>query len=576
MRICKYIYTIIAIVGVCSVQAQNDSISEDLTKTIKVYSEPKVQLSDAMRISVNPKAYDTLDLRVDLDYIVHSEPVPTTYKINQLKAVSVKGDKLPELYRGEASLGIGNYNALYANLRYMTERSRKKQLGIDAYHNSSFGKVKLDNKEKVPANFTQSYIKLHGKKFTNKLVMYGSVKPKYESYLLYGGETDTLLLPNNIVFDTTTNKKDLRRNVFSVNAKAGVSSKATDLTEFRHNTFAEYDFTWLEPKRMENLVAVSTFGKKEFESFNIGYTANANWTSINFNPADTTLEKNYLQTVLFPYIGISRDDWDVQLGVKLSHLFMANKFKPYPDFKAQYTLYNNALVPFLSYSGNYTTYSLKDILIENPYINDNIMLRPCNTKRNFQVGVKGLTTIKIPYSVSFSAQSFKDMHFWVNDAIYTDTLQNTFNAVYYDASRFSLNIETGIQNKKLNLNIGAKFHKYVLDTLEYAWHKPSIEANLTLKYNVINSRTNKNKLVAKAEILLQSKRYAYDPILNEAVKMNTIADLNVGLQYIYNSSLIIFLDVNNVTATKYNNFYLYPAQRINAMLGVTYSFSGVK
>lgn len=58
--------------------------------------------------------------------------------------------------------------------------------------------------------------------------------------------------------------------------------------------------------------------------------------------------------------------------------------------------------------------------------------------------------------------------------------------------------------------------------------------------------------------------------------MNGIFDCNVGLEYYYSSVLVVFLDVNNLSATRYDRYYMYPSQRLNAMIGATYSFSGLR
>ena len=39
--------------------------------------------------SVPPRAYDTLDLRVDLNYSIQSKPIETAYTLRTLKPVSV-------------------------------------------------------------------------------------------------------------------------------------------------------------------------------------------------------------------------------------------------------------------------------------------------------------------------------------------------------------------------------------------------------------------------------------------------------------------------------------------------------
>ena len=136
--------------------AQTDENTE-LQKTIQVYSEYKPQISDASRISVNPQVYDTLDFDVNLKYDISTSSLKTDYHIIPLKAVSVKGDKLQELYRGELVAGLGNYWSSLFALRFMTERSRLRQSGVEFYHYGSYGKVKMLQDRKVPAGYSVDY-----------------------------------------------------------------------------------------------------------------------------------------------------------------------------------------------------------------------------------------------------------------------------------------------------------------------------------------------------------------------------------------------------------------------------------
>ena len=87
---------VMALVFPMSLSAQTEE-NPELQKTIQVYSEYKPQISDASRISVNPKVYDTLDIQMNLKYSVTTTPLNTDYHIIPLKAVSVTGDKLWEI-----------------------------------------------------------------------------------------------------------------------------------------------------------------------------------------------------------------------------------------------------------------------------------------------------------------------------------------------------------------------------------------------------------------------------------------------------------------------------------------------
>jgi hypothetical protein len=49
-------------------------------------------------------------------------------------------------------------------------------------------------------------------------------------------------------------------------------------------------------------------------------------------------------------------------------------------------------------------------------------------------------------------------------------------------------------------------------------------------------------------------------------------DLHLGLEYRYTKRLSAFLDVSNLSASKYERWYRYPVQRGLVLGGLTYAF----
>ena len=571
----KYIISLISVcIAFISVQAQKDSISTELNKTIKVYSEYKPQISDVVRISVNPQAYDTLDLTVNLNYSIESKPVATAYTIKPLKAVSVKGDKLAELYRGYAAVGFGNYSTSFLNIRYMTERSRNKQAGVEFYHLGSLGKVRFANDDKLPAGYTQDYINIYGKKFYDNFTGYASFKPTFNSVLKYGHQPYYNDL-SGIVSDTTFNKKDIRKSFTIITTKAGIQSNGSEKTLLKYTSELEHNLTITNPKSTENLVTWNSSIKKQFDQIKTGADFNVFWSGVNFNPVAPVSTRNQAKIQLLPHVGTSVDDWSLRIGINVMQSIGISKFKAYPDVQFSYNLLNYSLIPYLNYSGNMEMYSLKEILLENPYVNDYTMLYPTNNKMNLEIGAQGRIARSIPFKYSCKITELENQYFWVNDANSTDTSYNSFAPVYDNGRKLTLHAETGLKRKYVGIDAAFDYNHYTLDNLTKPWHKPGIEASFAIKYNIISPLSNKTKLVATSQVFYEDLMYAQD-IFGNAKKLDPIFDVNLHLDYYYNSVFVIFAHVNNITATKYQRYYLYPTQRTNFLLGVTYSFAGHK
>ncbi len=54
--------------------------------------------------------------------------------------------------------------------------------------------------------------------------------------------------------------------------------------------------------------------------------------------------------------------------------------------------------------------------------------------------------------------------------------------------------------------------------------------------------------------------------------LDAYADISLGVDYRYSKILSFWIQVNNLTATRYMQWYNYPSYRINAMAGASLAF----
>ncbi|OQA98866.1 MAG: hypothetical protein BWY22_00695 [Bacteroidetes bacterium ADurb.Bin217] len=574
MKNCVMRYIVLLTVSlsvIVQLYGQQDSISTELNKTIVVPSDYKPQISDAIRLSVPPRAYDTLDLRVDLNYSIQSKPIETAYTLRTLKPVSVVGDKLPELYKGYAAVGFGNYSSSYVNIKYATERSRIKQQGVELYHNASAGKVRFENDAKLPAGYTQDYLYAHAKRFYPEFTATASIKPMYASVLKYGHQLfDSAIVQ---VPDTILTKRNIRRNFFANQTKFGIQSTNTDVFKLQYVAGIQHQLTVSNPKSVENYIEFQAKAAQQFEQIQTGALLYVGWSGLNFIPLDTLLQKSSTKIQLLPYAGTSVDDWTLRVGINLVESIGLNRFKAYPDVQFDYNLFSYSLIPYIRYSGDYKHYSMFQMLQENPFTSNFVTLRPTNYKVLLELGTKGRLLRTIPFLASCTISQFEDMYFWVNDVAGTSGVQNSFVPVYDNGSLITLHGETGIKRKNLDIQATINYYQYALDSIQRAWHRPAFESSLTLKYAIVNPITNKNKLIVSSQLFYEDIMYAqtYDA---KPYKMNALFDINLGVEYFYNSVMVVFFNVNNITAHSYQQYYLYPNQRTNFLVGLSYSFAG--
>ncbi len=539
----------------------------ELSKTIQVYSEYKPQISDAVRISVNPKVYDTLDLQVNLKYNIAPTALKTDYHLIPLKALSVKGDKLQELYRGEATLGLGNYWTGLLSVRYMTERSRLKQSGVELYHLGSLGKVKLADDSKVPAHYTTDYVNLYWKRFYDNYTLYASATPNYSNVLRYGRETDVALGGK----DTTFENKDIRRNLFGITLNGGIVSTDNDENALRYNTDARYDFSYANPKNIENLMSISGGMSQKLERISLGFDADFDVSMVNFEPQyDSSLTKK-MQGVfrVLPYAKVGASMWNLRVGINATPVFGSeNMFKIFPDLVFSYNIPKLHMVPYAKFFGNVAMHSMKEMLAENPYVADSVMLRPTINKLCFNIGVDGRLRKLVTYNFDFSVAAFEDMYFWKS----VSQFPTTFAAVYDDGSLMKLHGDLGFLLRKANVGVNADYYLWQLTNETNPWHKPIFETTVYSRFTILNPNNNKAKLTVEPQayfMLYQGEA------VNDTANIS-IFDLGFEANYYYSSVLRIFANVNNILGLDNDRYLNYPTQRVNFLIGLSYSFGGHK
>jgi outer membrane receptor protein involved in Fe transport len=84
-----------------------------------------------------------------------------------------------------------------------------------------------------------------------------------------------------------------------------------------------------------------------------------------------------------------------------------------------------------------------------------------------------------------------------------------------------------------------------------------------------------DKITLGGDLFFNSKTFVQVLDLGGALTIDdnkAYVDLNLNAEYRFSDRVSAFARVNNVTSTRYFRWYNYPSQRINAMLGFTFSF----
>jgi hypothetical protein len=190
-------------------------------------------------------------------------------------------------------------------------------------------------------------------------------------------------------------------------------------------------------------------------------------------------------------------------------------------------------------------------------------------------GLRGSFSSDLGFDVRVSTSRQEDMPLFVNvrNAPWGDRMQ----VVYDQVDILDISGEVNFRRKEaVSLSARVDVFTYAARVQQQAWNLPPYQLSFAARYDM------RQKLVAKAELQFLGRRPGFrlggtDPLTeavlpSEEVDQEGFLDLYVGLEYRYTKRLSVFLDMSNLSASKYERWLNYPVQRGLLLGGLTYAF----
>lgn len=529
----------------------------DIHKEVRVVKPYTPSLSDANKINLLPEFKDTTRIYHNFEYEISPKRFATNFRTKPIQPANMVGVPLKRLYKSQLQLGVDNYFSPYAELTINQLRDRKTALGLYAKHHSSLGKIKLENGEKVPANFSENLVNLYGRKIFSNSVAEAEIYGGYNTNLYYGYDPalDTILL-----------KDDIKQKIINTGAKIRYYSAHPDSSHFNYNYGLEYGFLSDAYNTVEN----GFIGNASMAKF-IGDWYTAVDLGLEIYNRNEEIDSTNNSIIRFnPSISKNTNEWKFLIGIN-NTIDSKNGSAPwyfYPNTKFEFNIVQNVLIPYLEVSGYREVNSYRRMLQENPFITPSTIVENADYGMIGSFGLKGRYSSKMAFDFRFRYTQAESMHFFTNTL--KDTLMNTFDVEYDDGSIINLGGEISwIQSEKLEFLLRADYYKYDLDEQEFAWHMPDFKASLNASYNL------RDKILIDGTFFLTGKRnvlnYPDRSLPAEILELKPYIDANLSAEYRYTSLLSFFVKVNNLTASKYQQWYQYPVQRFQCMAGFVYT-----
>jgi len=527
---------------------------QDISFNVQSHFQPVIK--SAEKLTDNPEVADTIKKIQHFDYSITSFPV---YKKYQVEPLSYAKHKEKQIWTGIQSFIKGGFGFMYntpiLELYYGNKNDKNLRYGI--YYNLLASNKQLQNvgysgfADHIASTFVEKYIDKHALKFNldysnNKLFNYG--------------------------FDTSKTKfsdKDLyRQQYYYWSPSIRIKSNYTDSTKIHHDIIVSYYNLQNYQDARENNVKLNTTLNKRIQQEN--FFLNLSYNYYNHKLHQDTLN-NHIFT-LMPYFIAKNSDAEIRVGIKTTlDAFQTSKFYFYPVFLGNYNLYRHIIEVFAGVDGQLQKNSIYSLSRENPFINtlfytnnNSIHLTNSNQSINIYAGFKGRLSSKTDYLVQGSYERWDSLYFFNIYYHPIAMIDNQYIVEYDNTTLYTLNAQLryDASSQFKIFASGYYYYYYQLKNFEKPWQKPLYKAQLVAHYQL-------NELFSfKTDLFLISERWAKSRTGNEL--MRPIFDINFTAEYQRTKKLSAFLTLNNIANLRYYQWYNYPSQRFNLILGFTY------
>ncbi|MBF4485238.1 TonB-dependent receptor [Flavobacterium sp. CSZ] len=550
------------------------------TETVNVVKPYSPTISDAFKVKETPSLDDTGNQpKETIKYSILSVPVASTFTPSKGKAEGVEKSKREKLFNNYATLGVGNYGTLNAELFVNQDLGNNDYVAGMFRHHSSQGGIKdVDlNDEFYDTALNVGY-------GVNNRDMSWNVDLGYQNqvYNWYGlpadfgstlaGQTRDDLI-RGISPNHSYNTISLGGNV---EFNEGIFSKiSTKFTHFSDSFSSSENRFYVKPsfkvEVMDQSINTNIIVDHVSGSFEHNY-ARDNTSPLKYSLTNFGIEPSFV---------ILENDWTLELGAGLFYGLdsenSGNKFYIYPKVNASYKLVGDLMIFYTGVNGSLEQNSYADFVNDNPFLSPTLNMRPTSNQYTVFAGLKGKLANNINYNLTGSYLNEKDKALYKGND-YTEDFSNqnyafgnSFAVVYDDVRTFRFYGELKADfSRNISFGINGTFNSYKYDGIE-AWNLPSMKISSNLDVNITKQwYAGLNVFfVGERKDMQSNLDLGTDPVITT---LKSYFDANAHLGYKYNERLTCFLKLNNIGNQAYEKWLNYPVQGFQVLVGANYKF----
>jgi hypothetical protein len=530
-------------------------------------------LMEARKLDMRPQPIDTILPPVPVSYTVLPAKGEVPARVDSIAAARLSVEQANQrLYRGYAKAGFGLYTTPLAEIYLDQVRSKDNSWGLHYKHLSSNGGLK----DVGPSDYS----------FNNVDAFYTHFMPRHEvgARLMYDRrrisyyghpENDSI----RHVLDAIEAPDEFLKQIYNDIGFAGrLRSLYGDSSKIAHDVGLEvHSYGHLNKSRETNVRLTAELSKQEgAEVYAAGLLVDNNAYRGFLDNDLGDFRQNGTLLGLTPNVSTRGDKYLVRVGAGIYLDAMGRStFHFYPQAYLSYDLFDKILIPYLGVDGAKQRNSFRSLTRQNPWLNGAPSL--ANTSKNYDVygGLRGSFSSDLGFDVRISRSRMKDMALFVNQP--NDPFGDRMAVIYDRVDILNLSGELHYHyREQLQVNARIDVSTYELEFQDEAWNLPPYQLTLGATYDI------RDKLILKTELLFMGQRKArrletveVDNVAVPApvtVDLDGFLDLYLGVEYRYTKRLSLFLDMSNLSASKYERWYRHPVQRGLVLGGATYAF----
>ena len=568
-----------AVLCVLMISSSISMLSQELgSEMVEVVRQYTPSVNDAFKIREIPSISDTISQQKrPVQYSIFSVPVASTFTPAKGRAANLERSRPMKIFDNYATLGVGNFTSVLAELSSNIEVSRTDNFGIFFTHNSSQGGI---DDVLIEDKYYDTELNLNYTSRQRNMLWKTDVGIEHRLFNWYGLglglDTDNGMNPDFIA----------QQNYYS--AYAGGEMIFNDA--FFDNIEAKYRFFGDRYSSMEHHVEFSP-------SFELPLGEELFHTQVHFDYVTGSFERGFLVDEPLDYssmqVGLSsslvvlRDDLTLNLGAAVYyHHDDANGNSGvyvYPKVSASYRMAGEYFIAYAAVEGDLKSNSYYQFTKENPFVSPTLLIQPTDQQYQAHVGAKGKLSSSIGYDVRarFSSEDNKAL-FRANSRLAPRNEEyqhgNSFGVVYDQVNTFSgfgeINVDV---NRDLTVRLNGEYFLYDTSDQDEAWNLPEFKASLFLDYQIGENWSlgaNAFFVGERKDLLTTWSPIFVDPPqeVHTVASLDSYFDLNAKLAYRFNDQLSAFVRGYNLLGDNYERWVDYPVLGLQVLAGITYKF----